>query len=191
MTSNYHELNGKPTPSNISLGHHMSDAPICSDNSGCPSDLSAYHDLEWKYNFQKSYLFVLISYRYFRINILFQGLHFCNLNIQHILPKLDELRILMANDKCADILGLCESFLDPNIMDQQVAIGGYDFIRKDRMDTQNKTGGALILYFRNSIKCKRRHEYEISEIETIWAERTAKYKTFLGLFSLLSTKCTQ
>ena len=57
-------------------------------------------------------------------------------NIQHILPKLDELRILMANDKCADILGLCESFLDPNIMDQQVAIEGYDFIRKDRMVTQ-------------------------------------------------------
>ena len=55
-------------------------------------------------------------------------------------------------------------------MDQQVAIEGYDFIRKDRMDTQNKTGGGLILYFRNSIKCKRRHEYEIAKIETIWAE---------------------
>ena len=76
----------------------------------------------------------------------------------------------MANDNCADILGLCESFMDPNIMDQQVAIEGYDFIRKDRIDTQNKTGGGLILYSRNSIKCKRRHEYEISKIETIWAE---------------------
>ena len=46
MTSNYHELNGKPTLSNMSLGQCMSDASICSDNSGCPSDLSAYHDFE-------------------------------------------------------------------------------------------------------------------------------------------------
>ena len=28
----------------------------------------------------------------------------------------------------------------------------------------------LILYFRNLIKSKRRHEYEIFKIETIWAE---------------------
>ena len=52
-------------------------------------------------------------------------------------------------------------------MDQQLAIGGYDFIRKDRMDTKNKTEGGLILYFRNSIQCKKRHEYEISKIKTI------------------------
>ena len=39
-----------------------------------------------------------------------------------------------------------------------------------RMDTQNKTVGVFSLYFRNSIKYKRRHEYEISKIETIWTE---------------------
>ena len=76
----------------------------------------------------------------------------------------------MANNKCPDILGLCETFLDSSIMDSQVAIDGYEFIRKDRMDTQNKSGGGLILYSRNSLKSKRRPEYEISKIETIWAE---------------------
>ena len=76
----------------------------------------------------------------------------------------------MASDNCADILGLCKSFLNPNIMDQQVAIEGYDFMCKYRIDTQNKTGGGFSLYFRNSIKYKRRHEYEISKIETICAE---------------------
>ena len=55
-------------------------------------------------------------------------------------------------------------------MDQQVAIEGFEFLRKDRMDTQNKTGGGFILYFIHSLKCKRRPEYEISKIETIWAE---------------------
>ena len=99
-----------------------------------------------------------------------KGLHFCNLNIQHIIPKADELRAIMANDKCPDILGLCETFLNPSVIDSQVEIDGYDLIRKDRIDTQNKAGGGLILYIRNWIKFKRRPEYEISKIETIWAE---------------------
>ena len=99
-----------------------------------------------------------------------KGLHFCNLNIQHILPKADELRAIMANDKCPDILGLCETFLNPSVIDSQVEIDGNDFIRKDRIDTQNKAGGGLILYLSNWIKFKRRPEYEISKIEAIWAE---------------------
>ena len=33
-------------PSNMTLGQYMSDASICSDKSGCPSDLSAYNDFE-------------------------------------------------------------------------------------------------------------------------------------------------
>ena len=81
----------------------------------------------------------------------FKGLHICNLNIQHIIPKADELRAIMANDKCPDILGLCETFLNPSVIDSQVEIDGYDFIRKDRIDTQNKAGGGLILYIRNRI----------------------------------------
>ena len=30
----------------------------------------------------------------------------------------------------------------------------HEFIRKDRMETRNKTGGGLILYFRNSLNTK-------------------------------------
>ena len=101
----------------MSLGQHMNDASICSDNSGRPSDLSAYHNFESDDQIEsiispsnnQSYLFVIISYRFSELTFTSnKDLHFCNLNIQHILPKLDELRILMANDKCADILRLCE-----------------------------------------------------------------------------------
>ena len=38
------------------------------------------------------------------------------------------------------------------------------------MEPRNKTGGGLIIYFRYSLKCKRRHEYEISKIETFLEE---------------------
>ena len=44
-------------------------------------------------------------------------LHFCNLNIQHLLPKMDEVRLLMANDNCPDIFGFCETFINQTILD--------------------------------------------------------------------------
>lgn len=86
-------------------------------------------------------------------------MHFCNLNIQHIIPKLDELRIVMATENCPDILGVCETFLSPNILNNQIQIKGYDFLRKDRADIFSKTGGGILLYFRNSVKCIRRPEF--------------------------------
>ena len=39
-----------------------------------------------------------------------KGLHFCNINICHILPKIDELCIIMANNSSPGVLGVCETF---------------------------------------------------------------------------------
>ena len=83
---------------------------------------------------------------------------------------MDEVRLLMANDNCPDIFGFCETFMNQTILDNQVAIDGYDFFRKDRTEIQDKVGGGIIIYFRNTIKCKRRTDLEISHIETIWME---------------------
>ena len=96
--------------------------------------------------------------------------HLCNLNVQHILPKLDELRVLLANRNGPDIFGACETFLEPEILDNQIAIEGYDFLRKDMAATQNKSGGGLVFYFRKSLTCLRRAEFEISKLETLWSE---------------------
>ena len=38
------------------------------------------------------------------------------------------------------------------------------------MSTTKKTGGGLMLFLRNILKYKRRPEYEISNLETIWVE---------------------
>ena len=99
-----------------------------------------------------------------------KGLHFCNLNVRHLLPSIDELKTVMSTDKCPDILGLCETFLGPNVHDAQLKLNGFDFIRKDRSETQNKTGGGVILYFRNTLNVRRRPDIEISNIETVWTE---------------------
>ena len=79
------------------------------------------------------------------LSFVSKGLHLCNLNEQHILPKLDELRVLLANRSGPDIFGACETLLEPEILDNQIAIEGYDFLRKDRAATQNKSG--VVLYF--------------------------------------------
>ena len=59
-----------------------------------------------------------------------KGLHFCNLNIRHIVPKVDELRIMMSHVNCPDIFGMCETFLTNSISDDQIAIDDFEFIRK-------------------------------------------------------------
>ena len=107
-------------------------------------------------------------------NLIFKskGLHFCNLNVHQIVPKIDELRISMAHDNCPDIFGLCETFLTDSISDDLIAIDGYDILRKDRSETQKKAGRGVVLYYRKAINCKRRHEVESSKLETLWAEIT-------------------
>ena len=44
----------------------------------------------------------------------------------------------------------------------QIAIDGYVIQRKNRAATQNKSGGGLVLYCRNSLTCSR-----LSELETL------------------------
>ena len=99
-----------------------------------------------------------------------RGLHLCNLNIRHLVPKLDELRISMTHNQCPDIFDMCETFLTNSVSDEQLKLEGFDLIRKDRSETQNKAGGGIILYFRKSINYKRRCEIEATNIETLWVE---------------------
>ena len=68
----------------------------------------------------------------FVLNFSSKGLHSCNLNIRHIIPKLDELRLMIDNGKSPDITGFCETFLTNSASDNQVNVEGFDVIRKDR-----------------------------------------------------------
>lgn len=57
----------------------------------------------------------------------------------------------MVDENGPDILGICETFLDPSIPCTQLLANGFGHIPKDRSDPKDKTGGGLILSFRNSI----------------------------------------
>ena len=90
-----------------------------------------------------------------------KGLHVCNLNIKHILPKIDEIRLILLPTGSPDIFGICESFLGTHHPDSLITVDGYNFFRKDRSETQQKSGDGLVLYFRQSLNVKRRYDLEI------------------------------
>ena len=66
-----------------------------------------------------------------------------HLNINSILPKLDELKTIAGNTK-AVIIGITESKIDNSISDSEVEILGYCNLRCDR----NRNGGKVACYVR-------------------------------------------
>ena len=116
------------------------------------------------------------------INFGFTGkdLSIASLNIQHLLPKLSELKFHLSHSTSPKILGLCETYLHDNIKDNELQIRNYKFERKDR---QGKKGGGIITYINENILYKRRYDIEINDIESIWLQIFCKNcKSFLVNF---------
>ncbi|CAC5394825.1 unnamed protein product [Mytilus coruscus] len=69
--------------------------------------------------------------------------------VRHILSKFDELKnIITINNRYLDLFGLVETFLKPDINNEQCKVPGYKIFRKDR---QSKDGGGLLVYVKDSI----------------------------------------
>ena len=61
-------------------------------------------------------------------NFVFQkGLHFLHININSLLPKIDELKCT-ANKTKAAIIGITESKLDHTVPDLEFNLPGYDIL---------------------------------------------------------------
>jgi hypothetical protein len=95
-----------------------------------------------------------------------KGLKLMHLNINHLRPKLDEIKILLS-DQNPDILCLSETFLKPKCSDRLLEQEGYTHIRKDRC---GKGGGGILCYINESVPFKRRVDLENNEIEAILLE---------------------
>ena len=61
-----------------------------------------------------------------------RGLRIANLNICHILNKIDEIKLLLSEKRSVDILGVCETFLNSDVPDELITADGFNFERKDR-----------------------------------------------------------
>ena len=72
------------------------------------------------------------------------GLHFCHLNVNSLLCRIDELRDITNYIKPM-ILGITESKLDSFVTNAEVNSNGYSIIRND----SNRNGGGVACYIRN------------------------------------------
>ena len=106
------------------------------------------------------------------LNFNRKGFHICNLNIRHLKPKLDDVKLLLDSSNSVDILGLCETFLNKYVDDKTVSIEGYTFERKDRDQCTGivTDNGGGILYIANHINYRRRSDIESHNIESVWIE---------------------
>jgi hypothetical protein len=85
-------------------------------------------------------------------------------NVCHILPKLDELKLYLEN---VDIMGISETFLNTDIVDNVVQIPNFSFVRKDR---PNRAGGGLLVYISDRVTYKRRLDIEADNVESVWIQ---------------------
>ena len=67
-----------------------------------------------------------------------KGMKIACLNVNRLLPKLDQIRIFCEAGNL-DVLAVNETKLDSQIGDNEIQMNGYDIIRKDR----DKFGGGV------------------------------------------------
>ena len=65
-----------------------------------------------------------------------KGIHLIHLNVNSLLPKIDEIRYIAEPTK-ATIIGITESKLDESIFQSEIEIDNYNLLRSDR----NRNGG--------------------------------------------------
>ena len=78
--------------------------------------------------------------------MLFRGLHLIHLNINSLLPKIEEL-CFVAKSSSTAVIGICESKLDASVLDQEISIDNYNILRCDR----NRHGRGVACYIRNDL----------------------------------------
>ena len=76
--------------------------------------------------------------------LITRGLHFCHLNVNSLLSKIDEIRGISKHIKPV-VLGITESKLDSSVTNLEVNINGY------RNRNRNRNGGGVACYVRNDL----------------------------------------
>ena len=106
-------------------------------------------------------------------NVTRSGLILVHLNIQHILPKIDEIKHTLDNCKnVIYIIGFSETFLGESHLNTEIRINGYNCVRRDK---PNGKGGGLLVYVQESLDFIHRPDLQKAQIEAIWIEVVLKH----------------
>ena len=84
-------------------------------------------------------------------------MHFIHLNINSILPKIDEIRYI-AKLTNATVIRLSETKLDNAVFSSELEIEGCDLVTSD----QSQRGGSVACFVKNSISYNRKPNFFIN-----------------------------
>ena len=91
---------------------------------------------------------------------------FCHLNIRSVVPKFDELQVIMERCSRGLVLGVSETWLDDEVTDAELQMVGFRMYRRDR----GRRGGGVMVYVPENICTRRRHDLESTDVEALWIE---------------------
>ena len=97
-----------------------------------------------------------------------------SLNARSIKFKMNDLKARLV-DETADIIGITESWTNPEVFDKEISLERYQMIRRDNNIGK---GGGIILYVKSEIACNHMEDIKKDGVETIWCEITHKNKVF-------------
>ena len=86
------------------------------------------------------------------------------MNVNSLLPKIDEIRYIAARTNAA-VIGISESKLDETILQSEIQISNYELLRCDR----NRNGGGVACYIRSDIGYLQKHFFP-KKIQNIFVE---------------------
>ncbi|MEW8546337.1 MAG: endonuclease/exonuclease/phosphatase family protein [Candidatus Thiodiazotropha sp.] len=108
----------------------------------------------------------------------FHHLSFIHYNVQSIINKLDLLSVELSE---FDILAFSETWLHRGISTNDLHIPLYNY--PERKDRDRDPHGGVVIYVKESLNYKRRHDLELPGLECIWLELILQHKRLLfGLF---------
>ena len=82
----------------------------------------------------------------------------------------------MILDECKfDIMGVCETFIDSNVADNEISIDGYSIVKKNR----NRHGGGVLLYVKDGIDYSEITELASEQVESIWIKLMYQKETLM------------
>lgn len=116
---------------------------------------------------------------------LFSMIH---MNVQSFLPKKLQIQCEFSS---YDIIALTESWLNSNISNDEVMFENFKKpYRADRITETN--GGGIIVYVKDTYYSERRHDLELTDIESLWIEvKTKNTRILIGTYYRPSNSGTE
>ena len=91
-----------------------------------------------------------------------KGILVSHLNKRSVLPKHDELQLMLQNGQSL-VFGLSETWLSDKITDSEVGVPGFHVFRRDR----SRRGGGMMVYVSEQLKAVRKKDLEVRGVEAV------------------------